>query len=140
MPSRIVAGPHVICLINGTPYAQVMSAEWDSQTPKKPIYGIDSVEPFELAVTTSHVEGTLEMYRITGSGGLQGAGVIANFRDLPKEKYFILQFVDRRNDSILFECRQCSANSERWKIMSKALMTGSLRFVGIGWDNESTNR
>lgn len=140
MPSLIVAGAHIVCHINGRVYAQVISADWSSDTPKKAIYGIDSVEPFELAVTTSHVKGNLALYRLTGSGGLQGAGVIATFSDLPKEKYFSLQLIDRRTGTVLFDCPRCSADSERWTVASKSLVTGGLSFSGIAWVNETSQK
>lgn len=140
MPSLIIAGPHIVVHVNGHVYAQVTSAEWSSETPKKPIYGIDSVHPFELAVTTSHIKGSLALYRLTGSGGLQGAGIIAPFPDLSKEKYFTLQLIDRRSGGVVFDCRLCSADNERWVIANKALMTGSLSFSGISWNNETASK
>lgn len=140
MPSLIVAGPHVVCYINGRVYGQVISATWNSSTPKKAIYTIDTPDPSELAVTTTKVSGSLELYRLTGTGGLQGAGIAASFRDLSLEKYFVLQLIDRRTDTPLFECRDCSSEGEQWKIGVKALMTGTLNFSGIIWDNESTQK
>jgi hypothetical protein len=140
MPSLIIAGPHIVCYINGRVYGQVSHAEWNSDTPKKPIHGIDSVHPFELAPTTSAVKGSLALYRITGSGGLQGAGVIAPFPDLSREKYFTLQLIDRRSGGVVFDCRQCSPESERWVISTKALMTGTLNFSGISWNNETASK
>lgn len=134
-----IPGAQVLCYINGRLYSQVESFEWESITPKKPIYGIDSVDPFELAVTTTAVRATLGAYRLHGDGGFQGAGIIAQFHDLPREKYFTFQLVDRKTKLTLFEAAFCSANREQWKVATKNLMRGTLNFEGITWVNEAAS-
>lgn len=138
MPSLIVAGAHILCYINGRLYAQVSEFKWSSSTPRKAIHGIDSPDPFELAPTITIIKGEAKVFRLSGDGGFQGLGISASFSDLPKEKYFSVQIVDRRSDTVIFECPTCAQESESWAAIAKSLMTGTLSFTGISWGNEAT--
>lgn len=138
MPALTIVGAQVIVYINGRVYGQAESFEWESLTPKKPIFGIDSPDPFELAPTTTQCRGTLGAVRTHGDGGFQGAGVIAAYPDLTREKYFTLVLVDRVTKTILFEAALCSASMEKWRVAPKNIMRGTMSFEGITWGNEAS--
>lgn len=136
MPSLIIAGAHVLCYINGRLYSQVSGLQWDSGTPKKEIYGIDSPEPFELAPTVGRLSGRLSLFRVVGDGGLQGPGIASRYIDLPAQKYFRLQLVERRGSTVIFEAEFCTVESESWSVPAKGLVTGTMNFKAINWANE----
>lgn len=138
MSALTVVGPNVIVYINGRVYGQVEAFEWDSATPKKPIYGIDSCDPFELAPTTTACRATLSAIRTHGDGGFQGAGIVAQFADISREKYFTFVIIDRVTKTTLFEAALCSSTSEKWRVAAKAIMKGTLSFEGITWVNEAS--
>jgi len=136
--SLVIASAHVVVLINGLLYGQVSGFKWGSSTPRKEIYGIDSVEPYELAPTVTHLQGQLSLYRLIGDGGLEGKGIATHYADLPAEKYFRLQLVERRSDTILFQAESCCVESQEWNATARGQMTGTMSFRGLRWENEAT--
>lgn len=134
--ARVLVGAHVTCYINGQLFGRVSNFQFRSQTTRKPLYALDSVDPVELAVTQSRVTGTMQLYRTVGDGGAEGAGIAANFDDLPREKYFTVQLIERGSDTILFQAELCSVVSQTWNFPSKGLITGSVEFEAISWSNE----
>lgn len=137
--SRLLTGARVILYINGRPYAAVISFKWDSATPKKAIYGLDSGEPYELAPGQTKITGTITLLRTIGDGGAEGAGMVAEFSDVPREKYFTLALVERLTDTQIFRADQCSVTNQGWDIPSKGTVTGSLSFEALTWNNEAVS-
>lgn len=134
--ARVVVGAHINCYINGQPYGRVIGFTFRSQTPRRALYGIDSMDPFELAVTQTKVGGTMRIVRTVGDGGAEGAGITANFDDLPREKYFTVQLVERGSDTVIFQAELCSVVSQVWDVPSKGIVTGTIDFEAISWNNE----
>lgn len=134
--ARVITGAMVLCYINGTRFGRVSGFSFKSLTPRKPLYGLDSIEPHELAPTISRCSGTLRLYRTTGDGAAQGAGMAASFDDLPREKYFTIQLIDRGTDKVLFQAQHCSVVSQSWDHLAKGIITGSVEFEAISWANE----
>lgn len=135
--SLIVTGASVRVFINGRLYGNVTSFKFTSETPGKEIHGLDSVEPDEIATTVARVSGSLGMYRLIASGGLQGIGVQPEYADLPAGKYFTLSLVERSTDTTIFEASQCRAERESWDFAAKQQSQGQLDFKGIRWGNET---
>ncbi len=136
MPALTLAGAHVVVYLNGRVYASVESFSWVSSTPKKTIFGLDSVIPAELAPTITGCSGSLKLYRLIGDGGIQGPGMAAAFEDMPSEKYFTLQLIERRSDTVIFSAQECSVESESWGAEAKSLIRGSMTFKAKTWSNE----
>lgn len=135
--SRLLTAARVIAYVNGRPYAAVISVKFDSATPKKAAYGIDSGEPFELMPTTTKIGGTMMLLRTVGDGGPEGNGLVAEFSLVPREKYFTLALVDRLTDTLIFRADQCSVLNQSWDIPAKGLAMGSLSFEALTWNNEA---
>lgn len=135
--SPILGGAKVILYINGLPYAAVTAFKWDSATPKKAIYGIDSADPYELAPTQNRITGMLMLLRIIGDGGAEGAGMVAQFPDVTLEKYFTLALVERSSDTQIFRADSCSVTSQSWDVPARGLVMGTLNFEALTWSNES---
>ena len=136
MTALTLAGAHVVVYLNGRQYACVSGFSWNSSTPKKKIYGIDSMLPSELAPTTASITGQLQLYRLIGDGGIQGPGMAANFEAASREKYFTLQLIERRSDTCIFSAQYCSVESESWQAPAKGLITGTMSFSALSWTNE----
>lgn len=137
MTSFTIPTAATVLRINGKPYGCVSSFSWSSSTPQKAVNGIDDLAAQELIPTSASVSGNISLYRITGSGGLEGAGLTTSFDEIPRERYFVLQLVDTRTDQILFEARSCKVESQQWNVAAKSLITGSCSFRGLQWNNES---
>lgn len=136
--SRIITGARVLVYVNGKPFAQVTHFRWDSATPPKKIMGVDSGEPVELAPTTTMISGNMGLLRLSGDGGLEGAGIIPEFSEVPRGKYFSLALIDRATDTQIFRADRCWCASQSWDIPSKGMVTGQMTFEALGWNNEAT--
>lgn len=134
--SPLIAAAAVTLYINGRPYAQVSSFRWDSDTPMREIYGIDSGEPYELAPTQSRISGNIGLYRLIGDGGIEGAGATVHYGELPRQKYFTLSLVLHKYDLQLFYAGRCSVVRQNWDVPAKGLITGAMSFKAIDWNNE----
>lgn len=138
MTAKTITGAHILCYVNGNLYGRASNITYNSQTIHKPIYGIDQAEPFELAASQTKLSGTISVYRLHGDGGSQGAGMSAKYEDVPRGKYFTLTLLDRSNDLIVFQAKYCVQQSESWSIPAKGIITGSLSFEAIDFENELT--
>lgn len=135
--ARTIATAGVIVYVNNRPFGKVTGFSFSSQTPREPINGVDSIDPFELAPNSTRVTGTLELVRTLYDGGVEGAGLTTNFERLPQEKYFSLMLVERISDTVLFRADYCSVNSQNWSFPSRGLARGSVEFEALSWSNET---
>lgn len=140
MATFVIPAAAVAVYINGRPYGAVSNFHWTSATPQKAINGIDSLEAQELISTSVSVSGTIGLYRITGSGGIEGIGVTTQFDQMSREKYFVLQVIDLRSDQIIFQAKQCKVDSQDWGIPARGLITGNMNFKGLTWENEAAQQ
>lgn len=134
--SHLLTGPRLILYVNGAPFAQAVSFEWDSQTPSKEVRGVDSMLPVELAPTTGAVSWNLSMIRLEDDGGVEGAGIQAPMLDLPSQLYFSMILVDRRTDVVVFQADRCRCDSQSWQAPAKGLLTGRASGRALDWNNE----
>lgn len=137
--AKTMVAASVICYVNGRALGTVSSFSFQSVTPRKAIRGIDSNIPYELAPTTSAITGTLELYRMDADGGIEGYLFTAPFDELPTEKYFSLQLINTKTDTVLFQADYCSVESQSWNVSSKTLVTGTVNFSALYWNNEFAN-
>jgi len=136
MQSFVIPAAATVLRINNQTYGAVNSFQWNSNVSYRAVNGIDQLEAQELIPASVSVSGSVGLYRITNSGGLEGIGVTTTFDNLSALKYFVLQLVDLRVDKILFECRNCVVEGQSWGVSAKGLMTGSLNFKGINWSGQ----
>lgn len=134
--TRLVQSASVLCMVNGRPYGVVTAFQWNSTTPKKEFYGLDSVDPFEIGATITKITGTISVYRTNGDGGAEGWGLATTYDDLSREKYFSLMLVDRATDRVLFQADYCSVTSQAWNVPPKGVITGQIQFTALTWNNE----
>jgi hypothetical protein len=134
--SHLITGAKVALFVNGRRFARVMEIRWTSDTPKKPIFGIDAQEAYELAPTTARCTGSMTILKLSGDGGAEGAGLTVPFPELSREKYFSVAVVEIGTNSILFEALRCSATSQSWGAATRAYVTGSIQFEALNWSNE----
>lgn len=135
--ARTIVSANVICYINNKPYAQVTSFAFHSSTPREAINGVDSIDPFELAVNTTKVSGSIGLVRTLFDGGIEGAGLTTNFERLPQEKYFSVMLVERLSQRVLFRADYCSVNQQNWSLTAKGIMQGQVEFEALAWSNDS---
>lgn len=134
--AKTVVSAGVILYLNGKAFGRVREFSFTSATPRKPIHGIDAMEPFELMPTTSMVNGSISLYRTVGDGGAEGAAMTTQFDNIPREKYFTLQLIERLSDTVIFEARYCSVTRQSWSAPEKGLVIGTVEFEALDWTNE----
>lgn len=136
--SKVLTGARLILLVNGLPFAKISEFGFSSDAPVRAIHGIDQIEAFELASTTAGVSGSMQIYRLAGDGGAEGAGITTPFPDLSRARYFSIAVLDRLRDQVIFEARRCSLTSQAWSMAARGIVTGHLNWVGIDWTNEAS--
>jgi hypothetical protein len=137
--STLIVSAGVVLYVNGNPYARVLGFQWGISTPRNALHGIDAITPFELALTSTSVSGSLTVYRQSQDGGAEGAGFTVTMPELPREKYFSMMLIEPHTNTILFEARQCSVESQSWQVALKSYVIGSISFSAISASNEIRN-
>jgi hypothetical protein len=134
--ARTVVTAGVLLYVNNRPYGKVVGFRFSSQTPREPVMAIDSVDPFELAPTSTKVTGSMEIVRAVGDGGAEGAGLTTSFEKLPRERYFSLMLVEKASDTVIFRADHCAVVSQTWDFQAKERARGSVEFEALSWSNE----
>ncbi len=122
--------------MNGEMYAKVQSFHWTVDTPRRDLRGVDAIIPFELAIATSKVNGSMSVFRLSQDGGAEGAGMIAPTDALSREKYFTMALVDISSGYVIFQADHCSIDSQTWMADAKGIITGQLTWSAMAWSNE----
>jgi len=137
MASRLTVGSHVVAYINSKMYAKVSNIQLRMTSTKRHLHTIDTLQPAELVPLSTEVGGTLTVYKLKNDGGVEGAGLAAEFKNLVMGKYFSLSLVDRSTDTIIFNLPQCSVESQNWDINTKRYLIGQIGFSALSWNNET---
>lgn len=136
---NILTGASLVCYINGNLIGEVNSFNFRADYGRKMITGIDSLICFEIVPGPLKVSGTVSMFRLRGTAGLEGRGAVARFKDLTREKYINITIIDRVLDMAVFSCEQAVVDSQDWTMSSKNIVNGSFSFEGFQFDNELYN-
>lgn len=136
MRQKTIVGASVILYVNNKPYGQVVGFRFSSQTPRDAILAIDSLDPFELAPTSTKCSGSIELIRTAGDGGAEGGGFTTDYERLSREKYFSVMLMERITNTVIFRADFCSVVSQQWDFRAKQMAHGSLEFEALDWNNE----
>lgn len=135
--ARVISSAAVIMYINGRPYGRVSEFSFRSMSPRRALFGLDSMHPYELAPTQGKITASMKVYRTVGDGGAEGAGMTATFEEVARERYFSVMLVDRgAQDTVLFQADNCSLVSQAWSVPTRGIITGSLEFEALMWSND----
>ncbi len=135
--ARVIPSAAVIVYVNGKPFGRISDFSFRSMTPRRAIFGIDSMHPYELAPTQGKITATMRIFRTVGDGGAEGAGMTASFEDVPREKYFSVMLVDRgAQDTVIFQADFCSVVTQTWSLPARGIITGSVEFEALTWSND----
>lgn len=134
--STLIHGASVVLYVNKVKYAKVIDFHFTVSTPRNKLYGIDAVQPFELALAATDISGSVTIYRQSQDGGAEGAGMATPMPELSREKYFSLMLIEEHSNTILFQASRCSLESQAWGVAAKQYVFGNLNFSAIDWSNE----
>lgn len=136
---RLINGARVSVYINNVPYGRCAGISWTSITPHKAARGVDVPYVLEQMPTTYAVTGSMQIYRMIGDGGAEGAGIQAPQPLQSKEKYSTLMLVERDTDTVILQINMFTVDSQAWSVTTKALILGTISFTGIVFTNESSS-
>lgn len=134
--AKTIVSAGVVLYLNGKPYGRVIHFQWNSSTARKAQYGLDCMEPFELQPTITRCTGRIGIVRTIADAGIEGAAMAARYEELPREKYFTVQLVEKASDTVLFDATYCSVSQQSWSAPEKGKVTGEVEFEALDWSNE----
>lgn len=134
---KVLRGADLQVYINGDLFGVCTAIRWQSSKGNRAIYGIDQMEPFEIAPGQVHIRGVIESIRLRRDGGYEGRGIIAPHRQVLLEKYFAMAVVDRSTDTVLMAIDRTSADNPSWSVSAKQELSGNFSFEGIGYTSEA---
>lgn len=136
MRSLVLTGAKVVLYVNKNPIARAMEFSWDEATPHKPVFGLDSIEAFELAPGVTTVTGTIQVVRCSRDGGAEGAGLQVPALDRAYQRYVTLMLIDRDSDTTLFQADRCVVLRQQWSAPTRGIVRGVIQFQAIRAQNE----
>lgn len=137
MFQKTITGPGLKVYINGIPFGIAKSISWATNAGRKPIYGIDSVQPIELIPGQQLVSGSISLLRLHNDGGLEGRNIAAPDRYIALEKYIDILVIDRLTGQPVLKVDQAAVNAQNWSVNEKGLLEGNFDWEGLDWENES---
>lgn len=135
--TKTLSGADISVYVNGRLFPPVSEITWQANTGRHAIQGIDKAEPQELVPGNTTITGTMEIIRTKRSGGIEGAGLMASVTKILQEKYFSLLLIDRSTDSVLLYIEDASVDGYTGRAGARGIVTLSVQFEGIGWENEA---
>ena len=141
MASQLMVGAHAVAHINGQKYGNVIGFDYSIDSPRRFIQTVDTLIPFEAVPGPSSIMGTLSMYRLRGTGGAEGLGIVApqvmedGTSGIAMEKYWKLLILDRVSGSTIFQSDYCSTISQKWSIQ-RGYIVGNIQFRALSYNNE----
>jgi hypothetical protein len=136
MPSIVLSSAQVVLFVNGNPFGRVNRFAYSIDTPRRKIHTVDSSLPFELATGASNVSGSMGLYRTHLDGAVDVAVMVAPMLELPREKYFNIVLIDLVSQTVIFKADFCSVDSQSWSFEAKNLVSGSVNFSALSYNNE----
>jgi len=134
----VIAANHVKCYINGVLLGYITGMpQWSIDTEYREAREIDSNLAKELMPGAFRVSGTFTVLRGRGTGGLEGAGIVALGQKMLLQKYLTLEITDFLTDQTIFRATQCQVTRQSWMVQPKQFIVGTFSWVGISFENES---
>lgn len=134
--SLLLTSAQVAVFINGNLYGRAAGLQYSVESPRPRHQCVDAIIPFELGFGPVVVSGSLSMWRGSQDGAAEGPGMVAPIDEITREKYFSLILVDLTTSTIIFQADNCSVESQSWSVGAKSLITGTVHFSAISYQNE----
>ncbi len=132
---QLVCGAHAVVYVNSLPYGRVSRFDWRIDQSATARHGIDLLTPTDLVRAPVGVSFSLAVYRRHRDGGAEGAGMVATWQDLAREKLCAILVADRLNDATLFRADECRVTGQGWNV-GTGFATGQVSFIGLTYANE----
>lgn len=126
-----IPGAAVKIKINGQTLPSIQSMSWQIDYGEKPIYGIDSEFPQEIATTRQTIRGTVQNVRLRFSKGLQGVDLVPTLFNFLTGKYHEMRVIDRQTNKVLVVVEGMKISNQSYSVPTKGIVTFSFNFIGI---------
>jgi len=142
MEQVIQTGPGIRLVINGKTVGFATRLNFTRSVNTKFTYELDSPIPKEITPTTYACNGVLTGLRLTGSGGLDGYGImnVSTVKQFFSRKYAVIEVIDRKTDIVMFTIQQALFEQDTWDIQARKIITFSANFKGIFISNETSEK
>jgi hypothetical protein len=137
-PSNLQHGSRTLVYVNGQLYGLCTGFNWSVRWGRKDIQGIDVPVTLEIGATSVEITGNMNVLKVVGDGGTQAYGLAPQVIDIAREKYCTLLILDRAFQKVIFRSDNVQITSENWGVEAKGLMTGSVAFKAIIYQNETS--
>jgi hypothetical protein len=128
--SQLAVGAQFVVSINGHSFGRVADIDLTSQTPRRAITAVDLLTPVELVPLPASAGGTVRMFRLQVDGGAEVAGMVADWNNLTREKYWSMTIVSRVTGRVVFRIDRCATEAQRWSV-GKGYVMGTIQFSSL---------
>lgn len=142
MQQVVQTGAGVRVSINGSVVGFATGLSFSRGLNSKVIYELDNPFAKEILPTVYSVQGTLTGFRIRGSGGLDGYGIMnaSNVNAFFNQKYCVIEVVDILSGVTMYSMQKVIFDNDSWTLQNKQLFTFSANFKAVFIQNESTEK
>ena len=137
MFQKTITGAALAIYINGKPFGVCTSFSMETNAGRQPIYGLDSVIPYELAPGAQAVTARFTCNRLRNDGGLEGRSIAAPDSKIALEKYIDILVLDRLTGAAVFKINEAAVNNQSWSVSAGGILEGTFEVEGLDWENEA---
>jgi hypothetical protein len=134
---KIFSGARAILTINGNLIVYALSVNWSISTEYKPIQGVDTVLPDELAPGSMSVTVTCSMLRVPGSSA-SVMGIEPTIANFLTQGYSSIQIQDRGTGQVILYVPRAMLVKRTGAVAARQLSSEQWTFVGLGFWDERT--
>lgn len=136
--SDVQTGSGVLIKVNKAVVGFATGITYSRSQGTKVIYEIDSPFPVEIMPTRYGISGQLTGFRLRGSGGVDGQGILdlSNVQNYFAQKYVTFEVVDRKTNLPIFFVNRALFDNDSWRVDAKSIMSFTVSFVGFWAGNE----
>lgn len=133
-------GAGVRLSINGKVVGFATGLSWSRSVNTKVINEMDNPFAKEIMPTTYSIVGSLSGFRLRGSGGLDGAGImdLSSMAKFFTQKYCVIEIVDILSGATIASMKFVVFDSDSWQVQTKAVITFSGTFKAVFMGNETS--
>lgn len=137
--SSIITGASCRLIINGKIFGAATSISVQRDQGVKPIIGIDSPIPQEIAPTGPFlVKGQITGLRTRDNRGFDGLQIVnaSSIQDYFNQKYCTIELVDRKTNITIAKIHKCIFHTDSFQVSARQIVTITASFTGTFMSTE----
>ncbi len=129
--SVVLRGADCKLYLAGNLYSEVQNITYIIDYGEIEIFGVDSVNPQEIATTRITIQGTINGVRVRNSGGLQGSAARPYILESLYGPYISLRIKDRNSGEEIIYMPQIKVTREQMTIQAKGVVKLNFSFKAM---------